>query len=293
MEYKEDHLIRRAATERIIKRRLMLNPEGVDEAENIIRELLWARYFPSDSLSILDVRNVQSIINKYLTARRSLLVGRPEKTKIYLSQFIMDLLTCEIEETLSPQESTKDSIYTYFIYQVLRKKIKIEDIDTALQDAYFYVAVEKGFAKSDLPYLRYHLFKLTHKPLGKYEEQGIKDLTPHLPATFNKIDRIIDNPYSEKLVRFIRKQTPPFLVLYELLERYPGKAYQILQNRNILVNNVDLICREKYQQTTKRLQTTAIRSLIYIFLTKMVFQSIPTPAKSRTTDQPRRQKPLM
>ena len=61
VEYREEHLIRRASIERIFKRRLMLNPECHDEAENIIRELLWARYFPPDSLSTNDVENVQKI----------------------------------------------------------------------------------------------------------------------------------------------------------------------------------------------------------------------------------------
>src|SRR3989339_1070503 len=65
VEYREEHLIRRASIERIFKRRLMLNPECHDEAENIIRELLWARYFPPDSLSTNDVENVQKIISKY------------------------------------------------------------------------------------------------------------------------------------------------------------------------------------------------------------------------------------
>src|SRR5688572_17968529 len=44
VEYRESHLIRRAAIERILKRRLSLNPQGEGEAENLVRELLWARY---------------------------------------------------------------------------------------------------------------------------------------------------------------------------------------------------------------------------------------------------------
>src|SRR3989338_4266508 len=43
VEFREDHLIRRAAVERILKRRMILNENGRDIAEPLIKELLWAR----------------------------------------------------------------------------------------------------------------------------------------------------------------------------------------------------------------------------------------------------------
>ena len=42
VEYREDHQIRRAAIERIMRRLLTLNPTGKDVADGLIRELLWA-----------------------------------------------------------------------------------------------------------------------------------------------------------------------------------------------------------------------------------------------------------
>src|SRR3989338_10249432 len=55
VEFREEHLVLRAAIERILKRRLSLNPEGKGEAENLIRELLWARYFDNESLGSQDI----------------------------------------------------------------------------------------------------------------------------------------------------------------------------------------------------------------------------------------------
>src|SRR3990167_2091358 len=40
IEYREDHLIRRAAIERILRRRLSMNPEAKNEAENVLRDSL-------------------------------------------------------------------------------------------------------------------------------------------------------------------------------------------------------------------------------------------------------------
>lgn len=274
VEYREEHLIRRAAIERILKRRLMLNPTGSDEAENVIRELLWARYFPADSLSTYDVDKIQVIIDKYLLLRRLSITGRPEKIQIYISQFILQLLTCEIEETLSPYEASKNTLYTFYIFQVLCKKIKVENINSELQDAYFYIAVEKGFAKNDTPYLRSHLFQLFSKPIGQHTTDEIKKIVPKLVTTIKKIDDIINNPYSEKLVKFVKRQTPPFLILFAIVDRNIKNIRKILINKEDLWAGVEIICREKYQLIAKRLRTTAVRSLIYIFLTKMIFAFI-------------------
>src|SRR3989338_4046645 len=89
VEFREDHLILRAAIERILKRRFSLNPEGRGEAENLLRELLWARYFDNGVLGVEDTIIIQNLINKYILLRRQLVVGRDPDLKIYIDQFLL------------------------------------------------------------------------------------------------------------------------------------------------------------------------------------------------------------
>src|SRR3989338_4469501 len=93
IEYREDHLIRRAAIERILKRRLSLNPNGKNEAENVLRELMWARYFPNGSLGQTDIHYVQKIIDSFIDVRKKILVGRNYKHRQYLSNYLFELFT--------------------------------------------------------------------------------------------------------------------------------------------------------------------------------------------------------
>ncbi len=257
VEYREAHLIRRAAIERILKRRLSLNTEATAESENILRELLWARYFPNESLGTNDTQEVQRVLDKYMLIRKQLLVGQTDKNKNYYSQFLLDLLTCEIEEALSPLQSKRSSLFSFFIYQVLKDKVKIEDISEEQKNAYFYVALEKSFNKSDIPYLRYHLFTLTGDKISA--------------ALFRKIDDLIANPNPERLRRFVRNQMPPFHILFELFKKHASKTEAILQDKSKLWTEVEQLCREKYEQTKKRLSNLAVKAVIYIFITKMLF----------------------
>ncbi len=274
IEYHEDHLLRRAAIERIIRRRLMMNPKGEGEAENLIRELLWARYFPNGSLTKTDAERVQKIIDNFLFLREISLEGRPERERIYLAKFLFDILTCEIEETLSETEAQKKSRWIFFVFKVLHQKIKIEGISDKEKDLYFYTAVEKGYGKSDKTYLRYHLFALTNKRLRDYSKEELEALASSLLLKFGKIDAIINNPFKDKLLKFVKKQAPSFLILQEIMEKNLDKIEEILTDRKKLWQQVDIVCRKKYKKTKSRLISTAVRSLIYIFLTKMLLAII-------------------
>lgn len=274
IEYREDHLIRRAAIERIMRRRLMLNTDGKGEAENLLRELMWARYFQNGSLGEDDVMIVQKIIDRYMNVRRIVLTGRDGVNKKQLSNFLFDLLTCELEETLSPVRSTVFSSFTYFIYQTLRNKILIDKISPDQKDAFFLVAVERAYRKSDIATLHYHIFTSFYQPISQYTEDEIKDLSANLPAIVQKIEDIISNPYVDSLARFIRKQLPPFNILLEIFQKKPKEIETIITDKTKLWNEIDLMCREKYQWTASRIRNLAIRSLIYIFVTKMIFALI-------------------
>ncbi len=274
VEYRAEHLIRRAAIERILKRRLLLNPQGTGEAENVVRELLWARYFSENYLSVLDIDSVQSLIDKYVAIRNKLTIGQINEKKVYYSQFLLDILTSEIEETLDSFESKKNSLFTFYIYQILRQKIKIENVKDEQKDAFVYIAIEKAFAKSDNAYLRYHLFTLLNNSLTSLSIQQIDDFVAKIPSIFGKIDSIINNQHTDKLTKYVRSQIPPFSILFSVIEKNFNNLDTVLVSKNTLWSHVDQVCREKYQSTGARLRNLAIRSIIYIFLTKMVFALI-------------------
>ncbi len=251
-----------------------MNPEGKGEGENILRELMWARYFANGSLGEEDIIKIQSIIDSYLYLKKKLITGRDSASRHYLYQFIIELLTCEIEDTLSPDTAARESAFTYFIYQTLRNKVEITGIKEIHKDAYFLAALERSYRKSDDAYTRYHLFTNFYQPLSRYTNDEIDGMLTKLPHIFRKIDDLDKNPYAEKMKQFIRKQLPSYLILYDILKTKPKEASQIISNKQKLWQEVDMTCREKYQQSGSKLKALAIKSLVYIFITKMLFAII-------------------
>ncbi len=270
IEYREESLIRRAAIERILKRRWLLNPSLEGEAENILRELLWARYFPPGSLSEDDVEKVQQILDRYLVFIKKIIAGRDQKTKETFTQFLISLLTCEIEETLAPQEALKREYYMYFIFQVLKGKVKlVDEKDESLRDLYVFLAVDKFYFKSDKNYLRYHLFKLLHGKLSEASEEKLQKLIFSFPEIFDFIEKSLDSAYIDKIGKLVKKEKAAFLILEEVLETNKDNLEEVLTSKSELERVVDDLCSKNYERTKEKVKTAAIRGFIYIFLTKM------------------------
>lgn len=271
VEFREEHLIRRAAIERILKRRLTLNPDGRGEGENLTRELLWARYLAPLSITQNEITLIQRIIDQYIFLKKKIVSGRPYSARVLLLRYLMDFLTCEIEEELHKEETHKKSAYLYFFYQVLKNKIIIKKIYEGVKDTFFYVACENGFARNDLAYTRYHLFRLSHQSLIGNTSTQLDDLASGFSEICYHIEKTVQNEFNLKLSQFTRKQVAPFRILFTVINRYPQGLNGILTHKKELWKKVDFICREKYRETSKKLQRAAVRSVIYIFLTKMLF----------------------
>ncbi|MFH1827539.1 MAG: hypothetical protein ABH812_03925 [bacterium] len=270
LQYQEESVIRRSAIERILIRRLSINPTGKNEAENLIRELLWARYFPNESLNQSDINNVQNVLDKYQLLKKEVIVGRADTKKGFYSSFIFDLMTCDIEETLAPQDSKQSSLFTFYIFQVLKDKLKIESIDENTKNSYFFLAIDKYFNKGDMPYLRYHLFSLYNEKISTLSVEEIRKYSEKFIENVNSVEKLVKSILVERMGRFVKNHIPPFRILFELFKKKGNNIEKVLEDENTLWIEVEKICREKYEYVTNRLNHLAFKAIIYIFLTKML-----------------------
>ena len=271
VEFSEEHLIRRIAITRILKRRLSIKPTGESEGENLIRELLWGRYIKRDYGTTIQAQQAQKIIDTYLKLQDKIHHEGQVKSKQSIFSFIVELLSCEIEEVLYPVETQTQSAYLFFLYQELKNRVKIEGVEFQIKDTYFYAACEAAYAKNDRQFIRYHLFTLQYSKLIDTDENQLAVISKNFRRIFQHIESIIKNPYHERLVRYVKKQLPPFLIFYHLLDKRKNDSLALLIKQAELEQEVQRECSLRYQQTGEKLKMAGIRSIIYIFLTKMLF----------------------
>lgn len=271
VEFQEEHLIRRMAIRRIINRRLALNPTGDNEGQNLARELLWGRYVPANILSQEDIVLFQKIIDVYILFFKNIKETHTIRNSSGLNDTVLDLMACELEESLNQDQTHKKSAELYFFYQTLVGQISIDSLSDEVKNTYFYVATEKALGKNDRTSIMYHLFLLRYGELYKHTHAEIHTIATGFHEYLADTLRILENPYDDKLTKFAQMQTAPFRILYSILEKNKGEEKNILTSEEALKEAVEKECNEKYAQTRVRLRNAAVRSITYIFLTKMVF----------------------
>jgi len=273
VEFREEHLIRRSTIERILKRRMILNENGRDIAEPLIKELLWARYYENNTLGEEKINEVQAVIDKYFFLRNELTSGRSNKEQEKISKFILECLSCEIEENLSP--NPRREAFINYVYQILHNHIShLSDGGDMERDILVYIAIEKTFTHSDLPLIKYHLLKLMLPEITKISWKDADKILPNLFDVYQRIDKAINHPFSDKIRNALKKEMPLFLILRDIFTQNSNTIESILVDENKLKFKVDEACRRRYDESRVRLRRTGIRSFIYILLTKVVFAFI-------------------
>ncbi len=267
IEFRADHLIRRAAIERILKRRILINGGSKSIAENLVVELLWARYIDSSQVDDAKVAEVGKIVDRYLLVKREQFDHG--KNAYHLSwEMMLGLASSEIEETIV--SAKKRQALNNFFYQVIRPKIQIEG-EEKLVNIQTYIAVERAFAQADDAIIAFHLMRMI-------QPSWLTTSTQTAPAELNAflknaslIQQTLRNPLNESLFRYVRKQTPAFFLIRDFFLETGRKSREAIEKPEELERILREIAAKRYLEIGAKIRRSVVRSIIYIFLTKMLF----------------------
>ncbi|PIU03617.1 hypothetical protein COT44_02375 [Candidatus Shapirobacteria bacterium CG08_land_8_20_14_0_20_39_18] len=266
VEFRAEHLIRRAAIERILRRRLIIKSTGSGIAEALIKELLWARYLENGHIPILKIDEIQETIDKYIALKTE--VCKLTKNSDY-ANWLTGIASCEIEKKLAPAPNREALIN--FVYQSLKNEITLEnERDQKSKNIQVYIAVHRAYAQSDEPVIRFQLFQSKYPDwIDQGPEEAVK-IAKDFEKTYQEIEKELNHPAKDRLKRFIKRECAPFLVIRDLVEEDPVNFPVILTDPDLLQKKAEALLSKRYLETQTKLRRAATRSIIYIFLTKMV-----------------------
>ncbi len=265
MDYRDEEVVRRAAIERILKRRLLFGGTGEKIGPVLMRELLWARYFPEASISDEEIKKVSLVIDLYLNLREQLLT-RQNDIKIKVDTLIYHLLSSHLEIMLNKSKDVE--LISNFIFHLLREHITIKDDTVETRDIQIFIAVRRAFAKDDIAFLRFHLFE---QYFGKLSEGNVDKISANFAAGYRELERQINYPLKERIISYVKKQLPAFLIFAEVLRKERGAVRGLIGNSTEFQTNVETTATARYKTISKKVRTAIIRSVIFILLTKFIF----------------------
>ncbi|MDP1709947.1 MAG: hypothetical protein Q8L21_03605, partial [Candidatus Komeilibacteria bacterium] len=266
VDYKEEHLLRRTAIERIL-RRMISNNERKNLAENLVHELIHARYLPNEAIPQKKLNELEQILDKYF-----LLLGLAPSLEILskksIASWTLSIMASEIDEFLMPPFIMHGSINA--MHEVMNKQIHIADpLEPAERAKQIYLAVSRMLYHND-DNLKYHLFLLYYPNWRKADLELVREVGANLKLVRNQIEADLNHPLKEKINAVIRKQVIYFGILTEIIAQDPVGAQAALQTDALATAKITAACDEHYRQARGKLRRSIFRSVIYLLLTKFL-----------------------
>ncbi|MFA7169579.1 MAG: hypothetical protein WC178_01880 [Candidatus Paceibacterota bacterium] len=277
VDYKEEHLLRKNAVERILKRRIMTEKNEADVSKFLVYELIRARYLPNKKIPKSRIGEIERIIEKY-----TFLLNRvPDQNanigaKESLFDWVIGIASYEIEEKLVPHN--KDNAIVDFARGVIIKKVEVDEdlhINSELEQELVYIAVLKNLIKCDVAMIRYKLFMTKHSEwVIAPSEETISRLALVMNSVAREIDKSISHEYSENFSGAVKKNLAYFTILQEVASDHPKEIEYIFSHHFHIEDSIKETCVKKYRSARTKLSRAAVRSIIYIFITKVALALI-------------------
>lgn len=265
MDYREEEVILRAAIERILKRRLILGGSGKTIAAPLVRELVWARYFPNNSLSESIIEKVRRQIDLHLDLRHKILAQHRFSEKV-INEWTYHLISSGLAYLLSPKKE-KELVANY-MFQLIRHNVKIIDDTEQAKDVQVFIAVRRSFAKDDIAFLRYHMF---NQIFGQLTEDNLEKASTSFLKGYQEIQRQFNYLRKDRIYAYVKSRTAVFLILQDLLQVYGKDIRQLVADEKELAKVVFSACEARYKSISSKVNRAIIRSVFFLLLTKTIF----------------------
>ncbi|MDD5527794.1 MAG: hypothetical protein PHO56_02340 [Patescibacteria group bacterium] len=286
VDYNEEHLHRKNAVARILKRQLVIEgavkiAESEETSRHLLTELIRAGYLPNDKISESKIDEVKNILEKHLrlreqamprgiTAQMAKLVTAEKRE---LGDWLIGLAASEIESILEV-DKVKEMVISD-IYEYLVKDIKLPvnfaafEKDLPIQ---IYLSIYRTYLKFDRSMLGFIIFKYYNADWWNPTEENIAKIAASILPLRSAIEAQLDHPLMKQLDKIINKYTVFYSILVDMIKEDPARLYETIKNKpqvfsDLVKNNF----QKKFNQTKARLWRSGINSIIYIFLTKTIF----------------------
>ncbi|MDQ3239704.1 MAG: hypothetical protein M3P33_04225 [bacterium] len=267
IDYQDEVVLRRKAIERILLRRITASKSSEQSiAEGLIREITWAHYIDNNVLPPERVDQVAEIIKRYKVLLETNTYKQTNKLPD-LRDWILGVMSSEIEQLLVPHFTT-DALVN-LMYESLDTSGNAFSVDEATKNLQVFLTVHRTLLKSDKSVLRYHLLNSYYPDWQKNNLETTQQVADQFIQLVTAIDYHLKHPLGEKLFPIIRKQTAPFTILKAITDIYRTKSNDILAITPEREEAIKTMCNTKYQDAKARIQRAAVRSIIYLFITKI------------------------
>lgn len=279
VDYKEENLLHKNAIKRMIKRQIVIQgaQNENDIAKHLLTELIRAGYLPNNKIEESKICELGKVIGRYIALKKYCLAGLPNGNgaKSKMTDWIIAMAACDLEERLGRDAVKQMAISN--MHEILRESVKLpEDLPYEKdKDIQIYIGIHRGYLKFDEEMIEFILFKYFNAGWPDAGDEEIAALARNITALRQAIDSQTAHPLAGQLNRIINGYTVYFTILTDVIEDDPAGVYEkIYTDPKAFPRLIKKFCNKRYKDVKSKLRRAGVRSITYIFLTKMILAVI-------------------
>jgi hypothetical protein len=290
VDYKEENLLRKNAIERILKREIVIQGtlklaevKGAEVARHVLVELIRAGYLPNNQIPESKIGEIGGLIDKYILLKKYSLIDSSiflfakkfsakqdeVKTRGEIINWILSIAASDIEFRLGRNEV--NAVVIREMFDTLSHAVRLPGGSpySDILDVQIYLAVHRNFLKSDESMLTFELFKYFVGGWETADTALIEKTGKNIGNLRRAIDFQLHHGLAAQINRIASRYTVFFSILVDVLKDDPEKIYnEIKKDPKAFPRLIKKICEIRYKNARAKLWRAAIRSMIYILLTK-------------------------
>lgn len=277
VDWREEHLMRRAAIERILKRRLLLLKNGKDIAEPLVLELIRGGHFPNDRIPDSKIGDVKKIIDKYIFILENAPSAPKEKLKTQLYDWLLGIAACEVEEIISP--AIREKALIEYMMDSMAEKIKMKEgvfviggISEEEKNTQIYIAIQKALFKLDAPIISYSLLKRKCSQWQDFSSNDapLQEIAKNIYSMWKNFEKVLHYPLAEKFYKICERYDTTYLILGDVISEDPMDASEKLKSPEELESKIVTAYQKRLKTLRTRIGRAAIYATLSIFVTKIL-----------------------
>ena len=270
IEYEEEHLLRKRAIKRIILRMGALKREPTqDMASDIVKEILWAKYLSDFPAPEAAIGTVMQSLQKYKHLVDTFIKIYGDKPGKDTAGFLYSMLAVEIERILIPSSGMDALVNAEYQFLLPMKLLMGSGVPDKYVPVQTYIAIQRALLKSDRDIIGYYLFHNAFNQWATPNEEYYVFIAKNIEKAVRDINEHLAFHLKPKLIQEIVRQSVPFRIINNIIRRNIADADKTFSNRKELDTQIENVCKAEYRRIKGRQRTTIIRSIMYLFVTKV------------------------
>ncbi|MEF8847246.1 MAG: hypothetical protein V5A57_02365 [Candidatus Paceibacterota bacterium] len=272
IDWEQKQSLRRSAIRKILRKKLITKKEN-EIAEYLVKELIRNGHLPNDEIPECKISKTQNLIDKFVFILGHASEKKKNKTKKQLQNWLLDIIVCEIEDTLTPK---KEELVAEYMSKIMFQRITSDKLEKEEKKIQTYIASHKALLNPDKSLLTYYLLLKKLPYWQDPDQEQLINITVDIYSIWEDLREDLNHSLQKEIYKTCKKFTPIFQTLEGIIEK--KNSEDLLKKPEQLEEKIKEVFRERVNRIKQEVFKTIVVSVLGItFLKTVIFLTVENP----------------